>query len=114
MCRRASSTPTRPRDSPARARGIGIRDNFSFGTVPEATIGGMIAACLAARPDAVTILCTNMDGARVAAAMEKADGPMILDSVAVTLWGCLMAAGVRPEVIQGWGRIFSDPRLNPG
>ncbi len=95
-------------------RHLGIRDNFSFGTVPEATIGGMIAACLAARPDAVTILCTNMDGARVAAAMETADGPMILDSVAVTLWGCLMSAGVRPEVIQGWGRIFSDPRLNPG
>ncbi len=95
-------------------RHLGIRDNFSFGTVPEATISHMMAACLEAKPDAVTILCTNMAGARAAAAMETADGPMILDSVAVTLWGCLMAAGVRPDVISGWGRIFTDPRLNPG
>jgi maleate isomerase len=94
-------------------RHLGIRDNFSFGTVEEATIRAMIADCLAAKPDAVTILCTNMIGARAAANLETADGPMILDSVAVTLWGCLVAAGVRPDVIGGWGRLFGDQRLNP-
>lgn len=93
-------------------RHLGIRDNFSFGTVDEATISAMITECLAAHPDAITILCTNMAGARVAAAVEKSDGAMILDSVAVTLWGCLIAAGVQPQVIRGWGRLFADPRLN--
>jgi maleate isomerase len=92
---------------------LGIRDNFTFGTVPEADIRRMIGACLVARPDVITILCTNMNGARAAADMETTDGPLLLDSVAVTLWGCLMAAGVRPDAISGWGRIFSDPRLNP-
>jgi maleate isomerase len=94
-------------------RHLGIRDNFAFGTVDEATISAMIRDCLAATPDAVTILCTNMNGAKVAAALEPASGPMVLDSVAVTLWGCLMALGVRPDTIKGYGRIFSDPRLNP-
>ena len=90
---------------------LGIRDNFTFGTVEEADILGMIRACLADRPDAVTILCTNMNGARAAASLDDQPGPMILDSVAVTLWGCLKAIGVRPDYIVGWGRIFGDARL---
>jgi maleate isomerase len=94
-------------------RHLGIRDNFTFGTVPEADIAEMIRACMSATPDAITILCTNMDGARTAAALETPDGPLVLDSVAVTLWGCLTAIGVRPDAIQGFGRVFRDPRLNP-
>jgi maleate isomerase len=94
-------------------RHLGIRDNFAFGTVSEADIGRMIGECAAAGPDAITILCTNMNGARTAAALERAEGPMMLDSVAVTLWGCLMAIGVRPATLKGWGRLFTDPGLNP-
>jgi maleate isomerase len=94
-------------------RHLGVRDNFTFGTVDEATIGAMIGDCLAARPDAVTILCTNMNAAGVAARLEPAGGTMVLDSVAVTLWGCMMAVGERPDRITGYGRLFTDPRLNP-
>ncbi len=94
-------------------RHLGIRDNFTFGTVPEAEIGAMIIDCLAESPDAVTILCTNVNGAKIAARLEPPGGPMLLDSVAVTLWGCLTAVGVPPRIIEGFGRIFSDPRLNP-
>lgn len=93
---------------------LGLRDNFSFGTVAEATIRAMIEAVLPAAPDAVTILCTNMNAAALAPDYERGDGPVILDSVAVTLWGCLMALGLRPDAIRGFGRIFTDPRLNPG
>lgn len=92
-------------------RHLGIRDNFSFGTVPEETIAAMIRDCLVAAPDAITILCTNMVGARLAPALEPASGTMILDSVSVTLWGCLKAIGIAPTSIQGFGRIFTDPRL---
>lgn len=94
-------------------RHLGIRDNFAFGLVGEAAIRAMIAQSAAGNADAVTILCTNMRGARVAAEMEVAGGPMLLDSVAVALWGSLMALGSRPDRIRGWGRLFSDPRLNP-
>jgi maleate isomerase len=92
---------------------LGIRDNFTFGTVPEERIAAMLAACTLAKPDAITILCTNMRGAKAAAAAERETGPIILDSVAVTLWGCLMTIGVRPDSIKHYGRIFTDPRLNP-
>lgn len=92
---------------------LGIRDNFSFGVVPQARIRAMIAECLNSSPDVVTILCTNMNGARLAAEMEPEAGAIILDSVAVTLWGCLLEIGVRPDIIRGWGRIFTSDRLNP-
>jgi maleate isomerase len=92
---------------------LGIRDNFSFGTVTQQTIEQMIAHCMAHDPDVVTILCTNMNGASLAPKLESSNGAIILDSVAVTLWGCLMELGLRPDTIRGWGRIFTDPRLNP-
>ena len=92
-------------------RHLGIRDNFAFGTVAEETIAGMIAEAAATCPDAVTILCTNMNGARVAAQAETEDGPLMLDSVAVTLWGCLMATGAPLAPFASWGRLFRDPRL---
>ena len=92
-------------------RHLGIRDNFAFGTVPEETVGAMIAEVAAAGPDAVTVLCTNMNGARIGAELETPDGPMILDSVAVTLWGCLMATGFPLAPFARWGRLFRDPRL---
>ena len=92
-------------------RHLGIRDNFSFGTVEEATIAGLVAEVAAAAPDAITILCTNMNGARACAAAETADGPLLIDSVAVTLWGCLQAVGAPLEPFAPWGRLFRDPRL---
>jgi maleate isomerase len=93
---------------------LGIRDNFSFGTVEKAVIGGMIRKVAAAGPDAVTILCTNMNGARIAAELEQPDGPILLDSVAVTLWGCLNALGQPLHDFVRWGRLFREPRLaNP-
>jgi maleate isomerase len=92
---------------------LGLRDNFSFGTVAEITIRAMIEAVLPAKPDAITVLCTNMNAAGLAADYEREDGPIILDSVAVTLWGCLMALGLRPDAITGFGQLFTDPRLNP-
>ena len=90
---------------------LGLRDNFAFGTVPEETVAAMIAEVADARPDVVTVLCTNMNGARVGAALETEDGPIILDSVAVTLWGCLMATGFPLAPFTRWGRLFRDPRL---
>lgn len=91
----------------------GFSDNFSFATVSQPEIAAMIAACLPANPEIVTILCTNMDGASLAPVVEAKADVIVLDSVSVTLWGCLMEMGLRPDRITGWGRIFTDPRLNP-
>ena len=94
-------------------RHLDLRDNFSFGMVSQTTIREMIADVAASGVDAVTILCTNLNGARAAAELETPGGPILLDSVAVTLWGCLTTIGVRPDRICDRGRVFSDPRLNP-
>ncbi len=88
-------------------RGLGIRDNFSFGLTSEAEIERMIREVATAKPDAIAIVCTNMNGAAVAARLEAELGLPILDSVAVTLWAALGRAGADPSMIKGWGRLFT-------
>ena len=89
---------------------LGLRDNFSFSDVSETTIEAMCERVAAARPDAIAIVCTNMRGPLVAAALEQRLGIPVLDSVAFTLWGCLDAVGVPMEKLRGFGSIFASPR----
>jgi maleate isomerase len=92
-------------------RHLGIRDNFTFGTVPEAEIDRMIRDVAEARPQAIAVVCTNMNGAASAAHLEQELGIPVLDSVAVTLWACLVRAGAYPGMIKGWGHLFEvQPR----
>jgi len=90
-------------------RHLGLRDNFSFGQVAPAEIAGMIRAVAAEGCDAVVVLCTNMEGAAVAAALELELGVLVLDSVAATLWRTMLLAGADPGVLSGWGRVFQIP-----
>lgn len=83
-----------------------LADNFSFAEVDEPTIERMIREA-APGCDAVAIVCTNMRGARVAAHLERELGIPILDSVAVTLWAALKAAGAPTAPYAPWGRIFT-------
>lgn len=92
-------------------RHVGLRDNHSFADVPEEQIARMLAEVAAATPQAIVVLCTNMAGARAAVAAESASGPLVLDSVSVTLWTCLVALGIPPKQLSNWGRLFSDERL---
>ena len=89
-------------------RHLGIRDNFSFGEIAPPTIADMIRAVVGEGCDAVVILCTNMNGARVAAELERELGVLVLDSVAVTLWRSLQIAGVDAGGLGSWGRIFRE------
>jgi maleate isomerase len=90
-------------------RHLGLRDNFSFGEVAPATIADMIRAVAADGCDAVVVLCTNMQSATLAAALERELNIPVLDSVAVTLWKTMALAGADPRVLSGWGRIFQSP-----
>jgi maleate isomerase len=87
-------------------RHLGIRDNFSFVDIAPATIADMIRAVVGEGCDAVVILCTNMNGAGVAADLERELDVLVLDSVAVTLWRSLQIAGVDAPELGQWGRIF--------
>lgn len=88
-------------------RHLALSDNFSFAEVDEETIERTIREVARAGCDAIAIVCTNMRGARLAAALEPELGMPILDSVAVTLWGSLRVVGADRERFANWGRLFT-------
>lgn len=91
-------------------RHSGIAENFAFAEIAPETIAGMVRAVAAERPDAIAIVCTNMAGAPLVDALERELGIPIYDSIAVVLWRSLLAAGVAPQRLAGWGRLFGDTR----
>jgi len=92
--------------APHAERHLGLRDNFSFGEVEPAVIADMIRAVAAEGADTIVILCTNLDGAALAASLERELDIAVLDSVAVTLWRTLALAGGSVAALAPWGRIF--------
>jgi maleate isomerase len=87
-------------------RHAGIAENYAFATLDEAALGAMVREVAAAGPQAISILCTNLRGAAIAAALEAELGVLMLDSTACALWGSLRAAGVAPSRVSGWGSLF--------
>jgi maleate isomerase len=86
--------------------------NYSFAQYEEPEIAALVRDVASAqpdspRPDAIVILCTNMRGAAAVAGLEQELGLPILDSIAVTLWKCMLLAGAAPSRVQGWGQVFA-------
>jgi maleate isomerase len=94
-------------------RHLSLTDNFSFAEVPEADVARLCEEVVGEGSDAVAIVCTNMRGAGAAERLERKLGAGIFDSIAVTLWACLVAADVDPSIIRGWGGLFANPLLLP-
>ena len=88
-------------------RHLSLRDNYSFADVPEATVAGLIEEVAREGCEAAVVLCTNMRGASAAKPLEQKLGVPVYDSIAVTLWACMVAAGVDPSQVQGWGSLFA-------
>ena len=89
-------------------RHLNGRDGFSFSQVPDRDIAELIRAVAADRPEAITVFCTNFQGATVVDELERELGIPIYDSVAVTAWKCLSLAGVDTARVSGWGRLFGE------
>jgi len=87
-------------------RHLGETNNFTFSEIDEPTIGEMIEAVAASKPDAITIMCTNMRGARIAPAFEERLGIPIFDSTSAAVWAGLKLAGADTRKVKGWGRLF--------
>jgi|SRR5579871_5741597 len=92
-------------------RHLSLQDNFSFAEVPEARVAALIEDVVREGSDAAVVLCTNMRGAGAAARLEQKLGVPVLDSIAVTLWACLVATGSDPARIRDWGSLFSISAL---
>jgi maleate isomerase len=84
------------------------RDNFSFSQYSEELVARLGREVAAVKPDAITIFCTNMRGAPIAARLEAELGIPVYDTVATAVWKSLALAGVPPGRVQGWGRLFTD------
>ena len=92
----------------AAERHLGDRGNFSFSEVAEEQIARMIREVAKSKPQAITVLCTNLKGALVADALEKETGIPIYDTVATTLWKAMKMAGADTRLVKGWGRLFTE------
>lgn len=90
----------------AAERHCGLSDNFSFAEVPESEVAAMARAVAAEGAEAIAIVCTNMAGAAMVEALEAELGIPVYDSIAVTLWAALRAAGADPGRITGRGGLF--------
>lgn len=90
-------------------RHLGDRGNYSFAEFDETVIERLVREVAAEAPEAIAIYCTNFRGAGVAARLEDELGLPVLDSVAVTAWRTMLAAGAEPSRITGWGRLFALP-----
>lgn len=86
----------------------GLQDNFSFAEVTEAEIADMVRDVAREGCDAAAIVCTNMRGAAVAAALERELGLPVYDSIATTVWKSLQVAGLDPSRLPDWGSLFGE------
>jgi maleate isomerase len=86
-------------------RHVGLSENYAFANVRARQIVDMISDA-AKGAEAVLVLCTNVRAAPLTADLEDEIGVPILDSVATAVWGALRLAGVAPQRVRGWGRLF--------
>jgi maleate isomerase len=89
-------------------RHLNDRGNFSFAETSPATLAAMVHEVARAKPQAITILCTNLAGAPLVERLEREVGIPVYDSVATALWGSLRVAGVDLARVEGWGRLFRE------
>jgi maleate isomerase len=89
-------------------RHLGLQDNFSFSEVDADRLRAMVRDVARARPQAIAILCTNLRGAPLVDELEREFGIPIYDSIATVVWKSLKLAGVDPQRVRGWGRLFAN------
>lgn len=93
---------------------LGIQDNFSFGAVTPDQIRVMaerlMDAPAAERPQALTVLCTNVRAAHLAVELEARYGVPVFDSVSTVVWKALNLVGIdTTSMAARWGSLFALP-----
>lgn len=89
-------------------RHLDIQENFTFAHIPPDDIRKMVREVAASKPQAITIFCTNLCGAPLAAELEEELGIPIYDTVSTVVWKSLQLAGVDTSRLSGWGSIFKE------
>lgn len=89
-------------------RHLGLQDNFSFSEVPVVQLEDMTRDVAKEKPDAITIICTNLRVAPSAAKLERETGIPVYDTIATVVWKCLRMAGVDTKRVTQWGSLFQQ------
>jgi len=89
-------------------RHLGLQDNYSFSEVSADRLRAMAREVARAKPQAITIFCTNLRGAPLVGELEQELGIPIYDSIATVVWKSLKLAGIDSRRVQGWGRLFRE------
>ncbi|MDR6661680.1 maleate cis-trans isomerase family protein [Tardiphaga robiniae] len=89
-------------------RHLGLQDNFSFSEVPVVQLEDMTRDVAKEKPDAITIICTNLRVAPSAAKLERETGIPVYDTIATVVWKCLKMAGVDTKRVTQWGSLFQQ------
>ncbi|OZI20283.1 Asp/Glu/hydantoin racemase [Bordetella genomosp. 9] len=89
-------------------RHLGKRDNFSFSDVDADTLRGMVRDVASAKPQAISIFCTNLRGAPLVRELEQEVGIPIYDTIATAVWKSLRIAGGDVRRVHGWGSLFQE------
>ena len=89
-------------------RHLGLQDNFSFSKVTRQQIIDMTRTVAREAPQAITVICTNLNAAGLVDDLEQEVGIPIYDSIATVIWKSLILAGVDPSRVTGWGTLFRE------
>ena len=89
-------------------RHLNLQDNYSFSEVSADKIAAMVREVAQARPQAISIFCTNLRGAPLVPALEAELGIPVIDSISAVVWKSLRLAGLDTRRIRAWGRLFQD------
>ena len=89
-------------------RHLGLQDNFSFSEVPGERIAAMVREVAQAKPQAITIFCTNLRGAPLVPQLEAELGIPVYDTIATVVWKSLRLLGADTRRIRRWGRLFQE------
>jgi maleate isomerase len=89
-------------------RHLSLSDNFNFALVERTQLDQMVSDVASAKPDAIVIFCTNLDGATPATIWEARLSIPIYDTIAVSLYGALRMTGADHTPLGRFGKLFSE------
>jgi maleate isomerase len=87
-------------------RHLGLQDNFSFSEVTWQQIAEMTRTVASEAPQAIAVICTNLNAAWLVDELEREIGIPIYDTIATVIWKSLILAGVDASRVTGWGTLF--------
>ncbi len=85
---------------------LDIDDNVAIGKVRGDRLRDLLRAAAHHEPDAIAVVCTNLDATSLAAEMEPLLGCPIVDSIGATVVAARELCGIETR-IAGWGEVLA-------